>query len=78
MRPGEARFIGHCDEIECSLGTFEYKCPACFEYNVDYVLWFEEDEIWKGKEVCFNCPDCGEELVVEWEQENYQYIVRKK
>jgi predicted RNA-binding Zn-ribbon protein involved in translation (DUF1610 family) len=42
------------------------------------MLWFEEDEIWKGKEVCFNCPDCGEELVVEWEQENYQYIVRKK
>jgi len=78
MRPGEAYFIGHCDEVDCSLGTFEYKCPVCFEFNTDYVLWWEEDEIWKGKVVTFNCPDCGEELVIEWEQENCQYIVRKK
>lgn len=76
MKPGEAHFIEHCDEPGCDLGTFEYICPVCGKYNVDYEIWWEEDNIWRGNKFSFKCPVCEKDLTVEWDTENYEYKVK--
>lgn len=77
MESGEAYFINHCDLPECDLGTFEYKCPECKKYVIDYEIWWKQDEIWDGKKLNFKCPECGEELIVEWNTEDLEYKVSK-
>ena len=74
---GEAYFIQHCDEVGCDLGTFEYRCPKCGICHVDYEIWWEEDNIWKGKKVSFPCPSCGNVLVVEYDKNNHGFIVKQ-
>lgn len=76
MKVGEAHFIQHCDFPSCDLGTFEYVCPGCLKHIVDYEIWWDEDDIWKGKKISFKCPECGEELFVEWDMENFEYKVK--
>lgn len=71
----EAYFIGHCDD--CDLGTFEYTCPCCGNYNVDYEVWWEDDKIYGGTPHKFKCGDCNENLVVAWDPEEIEYIVTK-
>ena len=77
IEAGQAYFIQHCDLPECDLGTFEYVCPKCEKYIIDYEIWWKEDNIWKGEEVNFQCPECGELLTVEWGKNNNQYNVKK-
>ena len=77
IEPGEAYFIGHCDFEGCDLGTFEYKCPKCLKCVCDYEIWWKQDEIYEGKKISFKCPECGEELMVEWDKENHEFKVSK-
>lgn len=76
MEPGEAYFFEHCDEPGCDLGTFEYVCPECKGFTIDYEVWWKEDDIWKGEVVKFKCEKCGAELTVEWDKENYCFVVK--
>jgi predicted RNA-binding Zn-ribbon protein involved in translation (DUF1610 family) len=78
MEKGEAYFIGHCDLPDCDLGTFEYVCPECGKYVIDYENWWEEDKIYRGITVSFKCPECGEELIVEWNKHNHEFRVKHK
>ena len=73
----EAYFIEHCDFEGCDLGTFEYQCPKCLRYMRDYEIWWKQEEIYEGNKFSFKCPECGEELIVEWDKENYQFKVSK-
>lgn len=77
IEPGEAYFIKHCDFYGCDLGTFEYKCPACLKYIVNYEIWWNEDEMYYGKKISFKCPECGEELIVEWCKNELRFKVSK-
>ncbi|MFA5152765.1 MAG: hypothetical protein WC554_09415 [Clostridia bacterium] len=76
MKITEAYFIQHCDFPGCDLGTFEYTCPECGKYVIDYEIWWEENEIWKGKKVHFKCHECRKELFVEWNKKEFKYQVK--
>lgn len=77
IEPGEAYFIGHCDNPGCDLGTFEYKCPTCLKYICDYEIWWQQDEIYYGRKISFKCSECEEVLIVEWDKENHEFKVSK-
>jgi len=51
-------------------------CPECGKYNIDYEVWWKEDEIWKGNKFGFKCPICGKKLIVEWSMKTYEYKVK--
>jgi predicted SprT family Zn-dependent metalloprotease len=74
----EAFFIGHCDFEECDMGSFQYTCPSCNKATNDYDIWWAADEIWKGKNVDFECEECKAKLVVKWNGSNYEYLVHLK
>jgi len=74
----EAYFIPHCeDNPECDLGSFWYKCPNCGKSTDDYEIWWEEDDIWKGRPFNFQCPYCETALIVKWDMEEHEYYVSK-
>lgn len=72
----EALFIPHCDNPRCELGTFEFTCPSCKKYIVDYKVWWEQDEIYQGQPHNFNCVKCSRGLIVEYDKNEYEYYVR--
>ena len=61
-----AYFIEHCDDENCSLGTFEYDCPLCNKHGVDYEVFYEDMEIYRGNVVDFDCEHCKNKLAVEY------------
>lgn len=71
----EAFFIRHCEEPCCDLGTLEYICPNCNENQRDFSVWWEEDEIYHGAIINFQCEDCQCNLSVKYNPDEYEYIV---
>lgn len=67
-----AHFIQHCDF--CDLGTFEYTCPSCGTFNIDYDIWWKEDGIYDNP-FSFKCEKCETELLVTWAKDEYVYWV---
>ncbi len=58
----EILYISHCDEEYCSMGSAEFNCPSCTEYNVNYGnLWHEA--YMDG--VIDTCNHCKVELITE-------------
>lgn len=70
-------FFPHCEEENCILGRFEFKCPCCGEIAVDYDVWWKEDDIYSGNSETFNCDECGKELKVEWDKQKCKYLISK-
>lgn len=73
----EAWFIEHCDEPNCCLGSFDYECPCCGHKETDYDIWWEKDNIYGGKNHEFECGGCKKKLVVSWDKEEWEIIVKK-
>lgn len=73
----EAYFIGHCDDENCDLGSFDYTCPCCGKFNVDYDVWWKADEIYGGTIHKFECDKCKANLVVKWDSEEFELNVTK-
>lgn len=77
MKTTEAYFIEHCYDELCTLGSFDYKCTECDKYLSDYDIWWKDDSIYMGEIVKFQCEICKEKLMVYWDKENRQYLVKK-
>lgn len=73
----EAYFIPHCDDENCCLGTFEYECPCCQKSISDTSIWWHQDNIYNGKNKTFNCGNCKESLIVEWDKKEFEFYVRQ-
>lgn len=70
MIKGEAYFINHCDDENCDLGSFDYVCPSCGKYCVDYDIWWKSDEVYSGKVINFNCLKCKIKLSLNYDIKN--------
>lgn len=71
----EAYFIGHCDHEHCDLGVFQYECPCCAKTVDDYDIWWLQDNIYYEEPHKFQCDECGEILIVEWDEDELLYYV---
>lgn len=61
----EPGWVQHCDSPDCSLGTFVYTCPKCGKDGTDYAdAWFDQDTVFAGGKVEFECEHCRCKLVV--------------
>lgn len=78
MDKAEGYFVGHCDDEDCVFGAFEYTCPCCETYNIDYQVWWEQENISCDTFHEFNCDNCNEELKVYFDNDEFEYIVEKK
>jgi len=71
-----AYFIPHCDNETCDLGSFNYQCPLCDTHCVDYDVWWKRDSVCNGEPHKFRCDYCKEELMVFFNQDEFEYSVK--
>ena len=64
----EIYWIHHCDDPFCTLGTVEFNCPDCDMYNINYDIWYEEDEYKDGKFHPLNCEHCKHDFEVKYKR----------
>jgi hypothetical protein len=74
MKKTQGYFITHCDNPECDLGSFYYKCPVCKKNNIDYDIWWKQDNILCGESYDIECEECHETLKVIFSDTIYQVI----
>lgn len=70
MKSTKAYFINHCED-ECGLGLFEYTCPKCDKTIENYDIWFEQDTIQECIDHEFECENCNQSLVIEWNDSEF-------
>lgn len=76
MKTTDALFISHCDDDNCTLGSFEYECPNCDKIQNDYEIWWKQDDLYDGKIERFTCESCQSILEVFWDRWEYQFTVK--
>lgn len=72
-------FINHCDDPDCELGRFEYKCPNCGQINRDYGnVWWNKEKIILGNPEIIECEQCKTKFEVKWDTKEFEYTLNKK
>lgn len=71
----EAWIVPHCED-ECGLGAFWYKCPGCDKNKQELDLWWEQDKLFAGQEIKFNCQ-CKLQINLKatWDYESGEFFV---
>ncbi len=73
-----AYFIPHCDHEDCCMGVFSYECPNCEKDGSSTKIWWEQESIQEGQQHEFKCKKCKTDLIVEYNNEEFEFIVKEK